>query len=128
MLLLFLSLGSSQPSPPEWYTHLQSHTQYPEFTLNGQTYLGRVTKVYDGDTITAAIHLCNAYYRFSFRLEGIDTPEVSSGVVREFGARVRDHVRDLILGRIVKIRAGEMDKYGRPLARFYAWTSAGEEF
>ena len=44
--------------------------------LNG----GHVIKVYDGDTITIAnklpIYHCNDMFRFSVRLNGIDTPEI----------------------------------------------------
>ena len=40
---------------------------------------GKVIKVYDGDTITIAARLPNTdgpIYRFSVRLNGIDTPEI----------------------------------------------------
>ena len=40
---------------------------------------GKVVKVYDGDTITIAAKFPNTdgpIYRFSVRLDGIDTPEI----------------------------------------------------
>jgi len=47
--------------------------------LNFKIFLGKVIKVVDGDTIKAAVWLNNQFYRFTFRLNGIDTPEARKG-------------------------------------------------
>ena len=38
---------------------------------------------------------------------------------KELATEVRDFLRDLILDKIVKIKCGDFDKYGRLLAHIY---------
>ena len=45
--------------------------------------------------------------------------------MREFGKKVRDILK-MIEGKIVRIRAGKFDKYGRLLADVWALTEEGE--
>jgi len=47
-----------------------------EFSLCGLTLQGRVLSLYDGDTMKIALPLHNSFYKFTCRLNGIDTPEI----------------------------------------------------
>jgi endonuclease YncB( thermonuclease family) len=48
----------------------------PEFSLCGLTLEGRVLSCYDADTCKIALPLQNTFYKFTCRLNGIDTPEM----------------------------------------------------
>ena len=85
---------------------------------------GKVIKVYDGDTITIAAKLPNTdgpVYRFSVRLNGIDTPEIrgKTDAERKLAIIVRDALRELLMGKIVELRNVANEKYGRILADVY---------
>ena len=85
---------------------------------------GKVIKVYDGDTITIAAKLPNTdgpIYRFSVRLNGIDTPEIrgKSEAEKELAYYVRDALAEKIMGKIVELRNVSNEKYGRILANVY---------
>lgn len=93
----------------------------PKFLPNIR--IGKVIKVYDGDTITVAAqpYEKSILYRFTIRLFGIDTPEIRTKDVNEKKAAkyVRDFLSQLILNKIVMIRVMGKDKYGRLLAKVY---------
>lgn len=86
---------------------------------------GKVIKVYDGDTITIASKIENLkdslVYRFSVRLNGIDTPEIrgKNEDEKEIAKKARDSLSQLILGKIVTLKNVETEKYGRLLAELY---------
>ena len=85
---------------------------------------GQVIKVYDGDTITVASKLPfdrSPLYRFSVRLNGIDTPEMKGKTPEEksVATEARDAVSVLILNKNVILRNVAMEKYGRVLADVY---------
>jgi len=85
---------------------------------------GKVIKVYDGDTITIATKLyydADTIYRFSVRLNGIDTPEIKgkTDLEREMALLARDALISKILGRIVVLKNVTTEKYGRLLADVY---------
>ncbi len=48
----------------------------PEFSLCGLTLQGRVVACYDADTCKIALPLNDKFYKFTCRLNGIDTPEM----------------------------------------------------
>ena len=81
---------------------------------------GKVIKVYDGDTITIAtyIHDLKQPYRFSVRLDNIDTPEIRTrnNVEKRFATIIRDKLSDKIMGKTVRLSNVSMEKYGRILA------------
>ena len=85
---------------------------------------GKVVKVYDGDTITIASRLwidgneTSKLYKFSVRLNGIDTPELKTKNPTEKSRALlaRDDLHDLIFGSIVTLSNTSYDKYGRILA------------
>ena len=85
---------------------------------------GQVIKVYDGDSITIAGHypMYNSpLFRFSVRLNGIDTPEIKGKTEEEIkmAKEVRDALTNLILHKIVKLKNIGSEKYGRILADVY---------
>lgn len=63
-----LTIGSDN------YSTLMQLTDAPIFTLDGNTYMAKIVDIYDGDSLKAVINICDDYYKFSFRLDGIDTP------------------------------------------------------
>mgnify|MGYP003146660890 CR=1 FL=1 len=98
-----------------------------ESAVQEPTYIYRavVTKVYDGDTITADVDVGLGVWVHGqkLRLYGIDTPEVR-GEEREEGLKVRDFVRSQMgPGRdvdvIIRTYRDSKGKYGRWLAQVY---------
>ena len=85
---------------------------------------GQVIKVYDGDTITIAAklpHALSPLYRFSVRLNGIDTPEIKGKTDDEksVAAEARDKLAEMILNKHVTMKNVNTEKYGRVLADVY---------
>lgn len=85
---------------------------------------GQVIKVYDGDTITVAAKLPfpnSPLYRFSVRLNGIDTPEIKGKTADEKSVAVeaRDALSNMILNKNVVLKNVASEKYGRVLADVY---------
>jgi endonuclease YncB( thermonuclease family) len=86
--------------------------------------LGKVIKVYDGDTFTLAAQLpydTTAVYRFSIRLRGIDSPEIKTTHTTEKQLAIisRDALSNLIMNKIVTLQNICIEKYGRILADVY---------
>jgi len=82
---------------------------------------GRVIKVYDGDTVTIASKLpyyTSPVYRFSIRLNGIDTPEIrgSNEDEKEVALLARAALYDKIFGKVIILKNCKTEKYGRILA------------
>ncbi len=87
---------------------------------------GKVIKVYDGDTITIASKLPyneSPLYRFSVRLNGIDTPELKgkdiSDEEKTAALLARDFMSNLIINKYVRLENIQNEKYGRILADVY---------
>lgn len=59
-----------------WNNYNYNNT--PFFSLKGLESYGRVVQIHDGDTLTAILPLHNSFYKFSIRLAGIDTCEITS--------------------------------------------------
>jgi micrococcal nuclease len=82
-----------------------------------------ITRVYDGDTITATIDLGFKVHIASakLRLSNIDTPEIRGVTEAEkvLGRQCRDYVKERILNKRVKIKVGKTGKYGRYLAELW---------
>lgn len=105
----------------------------PEFSLNNFNSEGKIVSVYDGDSVHIVLPLnlikmndttnINEVklYKFNCRLNGLDTPEIRTKNIqeKEFGLKVRDILRDKILNKIVKVKCGDFDKYGRLLVDIY---------
>lgn len=85
---------------------------------------GKVIKVYDGDTITIASKLPirnSPVYRFSVRLNGIDTPEMKTKDEneKEIAQKAKEHLSGLIMDKMVTLKEVKTEKYGRLLAEVY---------
>lgn len=77
----------------------------------------KVVSVYDGDTIKAIFPLDGNLYKWNCRLSGVDTPEIrtTSALEKQYGYSVRNILREKILNKVVKLKCGDLDKYGRLL-------------
>ena len=85
---------------------------------------GQVIKVYDGDTITIAAYMPYAdspLFRFSVRLNGIDSPELKGHSEEEKKAakESRSALNDKLLHQVVSLKNVQNEKYGRILADVY---------
>jgi endonuclease YncB( thermonuclease family) len=89
---------------------------------------GRVIKVYDGDTITIASKMpfktmTGPIYRFSIRLNGINTPEMKGKNIsddeKNAAIQVQHFVSNLLLNKYVSLKNVKNEKYGRILADVY---------
>jgi endonuclease YncB( thermonuclease family) len=86
--------------------------------------VGKVIKVYDGDTITIASKLSNKdkiIYRFSVRLIGIDAAEIKGKTTNEkrIAIESRDKLHELVFDKMVHLKNISTEKYGRILADVY---------
>lgn len=93
-----------------------------EFTFPIQG--GKVIKVYDGDTITIASKMPykgSPVYRFSVRLNGIDTPEMKGGDEDEkkIAHMAKEFVENMVMNKWVELKNVKNEKYGRLLADVY---------
>lgn len=77
----------------------------------GETLVGKVIKIYDGDTITILVDGNKEKIRFY----GIDAPEKK----QSYGIESRDFVRHKIMDREVKVKIVNTDKYGRKIGKIY---------
>ncbi len=91
------------------------------FSFEGKIKYAKVVKVYDGDTIQVVFKTQKEYYRFKCRLNRIDTPEIKSRNLSEKQKAIvcRDILKNIILNKIVKVRCGKFDKYGRILIELF---------
>ncbi len=82
---------------------------------------GIVIKVYDGDTITIASKLPfqdSPMYRWSVRLNRIDTPEMKSKdpALKQIAQKAQQVLSDQILGKTIQLEKVGTEKFGRVLA------------
>ena len=95
----------------------------PEYIPNLDS--GRVIKVYDGDTITIASKVPNLkhslIYKFSVRLNGIDSPEIKSNNKDEktIAIKAKNALSSKILQKDVYLKNIKKEKYGRLLCDVY---------
>ena len=95
-------------------------TSTPAYQLTGRV-AAKIIKVYDGDTVTAAVQMAGGLAAVKVRVLGVDTPEVR-GDHRPFGLEVRDALRLYVQGRVVVLEVPATrtpDPYGRLLGRLY---------
>nr|QBK88812.1 MAG: nuclease-like protein [Mimivirus LCMiAC01] len=85
----------------------------------------RVLKVYDGDSITIASRIENKIWKWSVRLNGIDTPEIRSK--DEYEKTIADIAKKQLenilmpfgVSSMIQIKVLSYGKYGRLLAEIY---------
>ena len=103
------------------WNHYTNNTS--EFTLNGETILGKCVNVYDGDTVKIVLNIPinNKLCKWNCRIARVDTPELRTRnkQEKEMGYMVRDKLREKILNKIIMVKCLEFDKYGRLLVEIY---------
>lgn len=131
----------SSPSKKSWCNCLHSLFCIPKYMESNTEYLlnvvyentvpfvppitvGKVIKVYDGDTFTMISKLPGTegpIYRFSVRINGIDSPEIKGKTAneKELAKKSRDALSSTIMGKIVTLKNVSTEKYGRILADVY---------
>lgn len=91
-------------------------------------YKATVLSVYDGDTFTLDVDLgMKTHLIEKIRLARVNTPEVR-GSEKEWGKEVRDHVKELILGKdiIIHTQKDKEGKYGRYIAEVFFQKNEGK--
>jgi endonuclease YncB( thermonuclease family) len=113
----------------------------PEFTLNGTCTIGRLVDIIDGDSLSIILPVFNNYYRYSVRINGIDTCELKSKNQenKTLALQARSCLLKLVTGTdypitcsrqeikqilnknvfLVYLNCLNFDKYGRLLAEIY---------
>lgn len=84
--------------------------------------LGKVVKVYDGDTLTIVTKIHDAdVCKMQVRINGVDTAEIkgSTGKAKKMAILARDQLKTLLDGRIIRLEQVCLEKYGRLLAQVY---------
>jgi endonuclease YncB( thermonuclease family) len=106
---------------PHWLVHA---TRGRDFTLEGQTCLGKVVDVYDGDTVRLVFkpEPFSTHVQLVARMAGYDSPEMKQPTQeseherarkRALAVAARDRLAGLVLHQIMSVRCGPFDKYGR---------------
>lgn len=121
----------------------------PEFSLCGQSLKGKVVEMYDADTCKIVLPLNNTLYKFTCRLNGIDSPEMKPNkekpnreieilwakkarkellnyvcsnnlIFDNLDIKKEEIARELENNRnLVLVKCLEFDKYGRLLVELY---------
>lgn len=113
-----LSNDNNMESPIDW---TKITKDVPAFSLKGEKKRCKVVSVYDGDTIKVVFPIHNTMYKWNCRINGVDTPELrtKNELEKKYGYEVRDKLREKILDKIVLVKCGKFDKYGRLLVDIY---------
>ena len=113
----------------------------PEFTLRGFNTLGRLVNIIDGDSLSIVLPVFGNFYKYSVRLNGIDTCEMRSknSENKNLAIAARNALLELVTGHkvtdqttrqlvqeildkrviVVFVECLDFDKYGRLLANVY---------
>ena len=114
----FFSCFNRMEIEPNWDDITE---KVPEFSLKNEVKKAMVVSVYDGDTIRVVFPILNKLYKWNCRITGVDTPELRTRdeLEKKYGYEVRDKLRDKILDKVVTVKCGDFDKYGRLLIDIY---------
>lgn len=125
--ITFADIGVSKDEAFAYFSRCPNDIR--ELDFKGYKGWCRVLSVYDGDTMTVAIPLEGKPYKFSIRLEGIDTPEMK-GESKADAIAARNRLIDLITGGgknnfkmslyLVWFECCGFDKYRRLLGKVYS--------
>lgn len=91
------------------------------FTFNNYNTIIKIIKVIDGDTVTGIFKFKDSFYKYNFRINGIDTAEIHSKNESEKnkGLTTKDYVYNLIFNKTLFADFLDFDKYGRILVNLY---------
>lgn len=113
------------PLSTEQYTHLATCScSEVEKPYPNQPTWGRVIKVYDGDTLTCILRDSHGFLQeWIIRMIGYDAPELRTkdNLERIHAYECRDTLAQLVNGKVVMLEPCGKDKYGRLLARVWAF-------
>lgn len=101
--------------PVDWSKIGKEGFDPPYFQLENFKTEAKVLSVYDGDTIKVAFPYFGKMYKWKCRILRINAPEVR-GDGKEDGIKVRDQLREMILGKIVNVNCEKFDSFGRVLS------------
>lgn len=92
-----------------------------KFSFNNYTTIIKIIKVIDGDTVSGIFKFKDSFYKYNFRINGIDTAEIHSKNENEknIGLNAKDYLSNLIMDKILVAHFLEFDKYGRILVNLY---------
>jgi endonuclease YncB( thermonuclease family) len=91
----------------------------PKFSLDGTATFAKCVDVYDGDTAQFVFRIfpVGPLYRFSCRMMGYNSAEIKGQTEEERNKALeaKKALSDLILDKVVALKLGKFDKYGRVL-------------
>lgn len=101
----------------------QANVKTALFSLDGQTVVAKVVKVYDADTIHIVFPVFGKLMKFKTRFIGIDSAEIRSKNPDEkiHAKKARDILKSKIHDKLVRVECGEFDKYGRLLVKVFPY-------
>ena len=72
-----------------------------KFTFNNYKTIIKIIKVIDGDTVTGIFKFKDSFYKYNFRINGIDTAEIHSKNENEKnkGLNAKDYLYNLIINK-----------------------------
>lgn len=95
----------------------------PKFQFTGNTVVAKCVKVYDGDSATFVFIPpgMSQPFRFSCRMLGYNSAELRTkcNLEKSKAIAARDYLSNIILNKIVTLKLGPFDKYGRILVDVY---------
>jgi micrococcal nuclease len=94
--------------------------------LNNKKFLCKVVDIYDGDTCTIILKNNGQFQKYKVRMNGYDSPEMKplkniknrDKIIKNAQA-AKLALSNIILNKIVTIKCGKWDKYGRLLGTIY---------
>ena len=96
------------------------------FSFNGLTLRGKITDIYDGDTMTIVVLFRGEPTKYKLRMLGYDSPEMKPrktcehrDLHKQAGKKVRDYLREKYINKKVWIKFVKEDKYGRLLGEVF---------
>ena len=95
--------------------------EIPWLSLNNITCQCRVIDVYDADTVTLILPFENKLFKKKCRLLGIDSAEIRTKNLKEkeYALLSKKKLHELIYDKIIWVKCGDWDKYGRLLGTLY---------
>jgi endonuclease YncB( thermonuclease family) len=89
--------------------------------LENQNKLCKCVKVIDGDTIKVVTDIDNKLWKITCRIAHVDTPEIRSKnlVEKKKGLFVKEELTKKIDKKLINIKFGTQEKYGRLLVEIY---------
>ena len=110
----------------DYYLNKKNSKNTDFYSLDGKTFRAKVVDIYDGDTCTVVFKFNGIYTKYKVRMYGYDSSEMKplkSHPERQkiiLNARyAKKQLEDKILNKIVILKCGKWDKYGRLLGTIY---------